>query len=50
MGLEIEYEVARLDMANRPAHEKAQAAHEDARRFMDRYTKHRLRTAAAPEA
>jgi sugar phosphate isomerase/epimerase len=50
MGLEIEYEVARLDMANRPAHEKAQAAHEDARRFMDRYTKYRLRTAAAPEA
>ena len=50
LGLEIEYEVARLDMADRPAHEKAQVAHEDARRFMDRYTKHRLRSAAAPGA
>ena len=46
-GLEIEYEVARLDLADRPALEKAQAAHEDARRFMDAYAQHRQRLAAA---
>ncbi len=46
-GVEIEYEVARMDLANRPALDKAQAAHEDARRFMDTYTKYRQRAAGS---
>jgi sugar phosphate isomerase/epimerase len=40
-GLEIEYEVARVDMAERSPAEKAQAAHDDAARFMQAYEAHR---------
>lgn len=40
-GLEIEYEVARLDLADRTPAEKALAAAADARRFMARHTARR---------
>jgi sugar phosphate isomerase/epimerase len=40
-GLEIEYEVARVDMADRSPAEKALAAHADAARFMAAYEAHR---------
>ena len=33
----MEYEVARVDMAGRSPMEKAQAAHDDAQRFMTAY-------------
>lgn len=48
-GLEIEYEVARVDMAERSALDKALAAHDDAERFMAAYAASRqaLKTAAA---
>lgn len=46
-GLEIEYEVARVDMANRSVQDKARAAHEDARRFMESYAQHRHGAATA---
>ncbi len=39
-GLEIEYEVARMDLAGRSPLEKAQAAHDDAERFMAAYAAH----------
>jgi sugar phosphate isomerase/epimerase len=45
-GLEIEYEVARLDLADRSALEKAQAAHADAESFMAAYAAARLATPA----
>ncbi|APW39129.1 hypothetical protein RD110_19510 [Rhodoferax koreense] len=40
-GLEVEYEVARVDMAERSPLAKAQAAHDDAVRFMAAYDAHR---------
>jgi sugar phosphate isomerase/epimerase len=40
-GTEIEYEVARADMAQASPFEKAQAAHDDAERFMAAYAEHR---------
>ena len=40
-GLEIEYEVARLDLADRPPLEKALAARSDAERFMAGYRSRR---------
>jgi len=39
-GTEIEYEVARADMARASPLEKARAAHEDAQRFMRAYAEH----------
>ena len=47
-ALEIEYEVARADLADRSPLEKALAAHADAARFMQRYEARRGR-AAKPE-
>jgi sugar phosphate isomerase/epimerase len=46
-GLEIEYEVARLDMADRSAKEKAHAARADAERFMTAYAAYKARATAA---
>lgn len=46
-GCEIEYEVARGDMANRPAVDKARAAAADAERFMARYLRERKPQLAA---
>jgi len=40
-GCEIEYEVNRADLADRPANEKAVAAAADAARFMQAYAAHR---------
>ena len=40
-GLEIEYEVARADLALASAPVKARAAHDDAHRFMEAYEQHR---------
>lgn len=41
-GLEIEYEVARLEMANQSPLDKARAAYDDAERFMAAYATARL--------
>jgi sugar phosphate isomerase/epimerase len=49
-GTEIEYEVARADLAHRSAFEKAQAAAADAARFMEAYERHRRTTVSAPVA
>ena len=45
-GLEVEYEVARVDMAERSPLDKALAAHDDAERFMAAYALHRAGVAA----
>lgn len=44
---EIEYEVARADLAQRSPSEKALAAHADAKRFMRAYAEHRTAVGAA---
>ena len=46
-GIEIEYEVARADMAQKSALEKAQTAAADAERFMRAYGNHRRDVATA---
>jgi len=46
-GTEIEYEVARADLAGRSPLEKAQAARRDAETFMTRYAAHRARASQA---
>jgi len=48
-GTEIEYEVARADLAERPAIDKARAAHADAERFMRAYDEHRRQRVAGEE-
>jgi hypothetical protein len=40
-GLEVEYEVARADLAQATPLEKARSAFADAQRFMDAYAAHR---------
>lgn len=49
-GCEIEYEVARSDMAGRSAVDKARAAAGDATRFMTTYLSHRAASAAGSDA
>jgi sugar phosphate isomerase/epimerase len=49
-ALEIEYEVARADLADRSPLEKARAAAEDASRFMARYQAHRAGSRAVAAA
>lgn len=46
-GLEIEYEVARIELADRSPLEKAQAAAADARRFMGTYAASRVQSETA---
>ncbi|RYX91802.1 MAG: sugar phosphate isomerase/epimerase [Comamonadaceae bacterium] len=48
-GLEVEYEVSRVDMADRTPAEKAQVAHEDAERFMAAYAAYRGKEPAATQ-
>ena len=47
VGTEIEYEVARADLAQQSAFAKAEAAHVDAERFMRDYEAHRRGAGAA---
>jgi sugar phosphate isomerase/epimerase len=49
-GLEIEYEVARLDMAERSPAEKARVAQQDAERFMTAFQATQMLRAAEQEA
>jgi hypothetical protein len=45
-GLEVEYEVARIELADRSPLEKAQAAAQDAARFMAAYEASKAKVAA----